>query len=93
MEMATGKDSFCREAFSLIIQIAKFTNIRIYRITEAGLAREGKTLQEEDRNSPPAVLKLFLRTSVAILEAKDKLSGPTEGRPKPSYFTSRLTSN
>lgn len=66
MEMVMGNDSFCREAFSLIIQIAKFTNIRIYRITEASLTREGQTLQEEDRNSPLAVLKLFLRTSVAI---------------------------
>lgn len=72
-----GQDSFCREAFSLIIQIAKLINIRIYRITKADLTWGGKTLQEEDGNSPPAALSLFLKTSIAILEARDPLSGPS----------------
>lgn len=52
--MVMGKDSFCNEAFNLIIQIAKLRNMRTYRITKADLNQEGKTLQEEDGNSPPA---------------------------------------
>lgn len=50
--------------------------MRIYQITKADLTRGGKTLQE-DGNSPPAVLSLFLETSLAILEAQDPLSGPS----------------
>lgn len=37
-----GKDSFCREAFSSIIQTAKLINMRIYRVTKADLTQEGK---------------------------------------------------
>lgn len=75
--MVMGKDSFCNEAFNLIIQIAKLRNMRTYRITKADLNQEGKTLQEEDGNSPPAARSLFLKTSIAILEAQNPLSGPS----------------
>lgn len=44
IEMVMGKDSFCNEAFNLIIQIAKLRNMRTYRITKADLNQEGKTL-------------------------------------------------
>jgi len=76
--MVMWKDSFCREAFSFNHSDRKksLINTRTYRITKTDLIQEGKTLQEEDGNSPPAALSLFLKTSMAILEAQAPLSGP-----------------